>query len=139
MTKKEFGFIKSFSNKYYAVCVSPPPLVCPLPFLVPDDEQPLLFYLLTMPDSPHTESQPRDTRSPPYSSIPSPSSPGQSSNAQLASLLADALKEVENLRRELATTKKRTEDAEMPYPVSQTRNPIRQTPLVYCRNSSSVL
>ncbi|KAM6489355.1 hypothetical protein JOM56_015256 [Amanita muscaria] len=67
-----------------------------------------------MTDSPHIDSpslqQVRETRTSPSNSLPSPVA--QSSNAQLASLLAAALNDVETLRRELVATKKRAEDAE---------------------------
>ncbi|PFH47116.1 hypothetical protein AMATHDRAFT_68400, partial [Amanita thiersii Skay4041] len=72
-----------------------------------------------MTDSPLSDQisvqQPHDTKSPPLHPLPSPTSLSQSSNSQLASLLTDAFKEVESLRRELAAVRKRADDAERKY------------------------
>ena len=61
-----------------------------------------------MPDSPRLDDAPA-------SPAPSPASLAHSSNAQLAALLADALRDAESLRRELAATKKRADDIERRY------------------------
>ncbi|KAF8622427.1 hypothetical protein AX15_007011 [Amanita polypyramis BW_CC] len=79
-----------------------------------------------MPDSPLNDDH--IPASPLPAPAPSPASLAHSSNAQLAALLADALKETESLRRELALTKKRADDVERRYhalsSISDSKGPL---------------